>query len=1126
MRYFLVMVVFIWLLGAGLHAQELPMLFPSNITAYDIDGGLPISCAHSGLMDQKGRLWVNPCFNQEEHRTVNFYHFDGTGASVINWDELPEEDLGQAAMVDMMETGNIYGFFRNSPYFFVFEPDSHQTTFGSLPSNEVDIFHMLYHPQQGLILVGLSDTAMLIYRSTQEGPQLIHKFPLKSPYLEVEFVRYTMALSATDLWFFEKSLQDVEDLNAYPSSFGNLIQLRLDDQKISRYSLKDFFGKNVPVPHFKSSTERMEIDHQGNLILFLTPWVRYFTINPETKQVQDLDIFGSEKIEEIWYLENMLINKDEAGNLLFFYQDRNQVYHAILRDTSGNTYDYSAIFNTCIKASRFQHGFIYHLWSKDFRRQAHVFMNGGVAIVDLTLADAIEVFLKSKPTRAISELNKDQFLVVQEGGSQGAVIYTEMNKQHPFDFDCGSFSVESTYYYANFRKDKKGIVWFPFKNRFVGIDSLEKCRFIEVGFRFDKFTFINESTIALVGRENELLYLDIETQELTPFTSKGQALKFSGQVNEILLTEDHTLWVATLKGLWHIDLKTSQVRHLGLADGFKDQRIMCLHKADGKLWVGTYGNGLHIYDLESQTVKVVDKNSGLSNNTVIGILVDEEGIRWLSTYHGITLVDAEGSVLTQIYQEDGLSTNEFNRYSYYKDSQGHLFFGSIAGLNRIDPKAAKEQLFRADEVKIYLTGLSYYNTDKESDHFEQFHSEKMERLSLPAAQRYLKIRYALSSKVKPTENRFAYRLEGLKKGEATDWVYLGTQTELNLPNLPVGKYNIVIKGSDYRGNWTASPIVIPVLVQEFFYRQYWFYGLCLALLLVLILAWIYRQRVIRLKLERQVKERTAEILKTRDQLIVQEKLASLGQLTAGIAHEIKNPLNFVNNFSEGSLELLIELWEAIERRKDAFSETELHDIQYLIEDLRQNATDIRDNGLRADRIVKSMMDHARGTQTERQFLNINTLVDDNVNLAYHGFRALDPSFNVHFEKAFDESIPLVSVYPQDFGRVLLNILNNACYAVSQKQKISSNGYAPTLWVKTVKVENGVEIRIRDNGPGMSQQLQQKIFTPFFTTKETGSGNTGLGLSISYDIIVQRHNGSLHVQSKEGEFAEFIIGLPL
>ncbi len=297
-------------------------------------------------------------------------------------------------------------------------------------------------------------------------------------------------------------------------------------------------------------------------------------------------------------------------------------------------------------------------------------------------------------------------------------------------------------------------------------------------------------------------------------------------------------------------------------------------------------------------------------------------------------------------------------------------------------------------------------------------------------------------------------------------------------------------------------------------QQFWLILLAAGLVTALLFT-VLSVRYFKLK-----KTQAEEKIRTQRQLLTQEKMATLGQLTAGIAHEIKNPLNFVNNFAEGSAEIAEELKESL-----AGPETDKELILQLTEELRQNATDILYHGKRADRIVNSMMEHAREGSGKPQMVDINQLLEDNLNLAYHGYRALHAGFNLDIQKDFDPSLPPVEVPPQDMGRVVLNLFNNACYALNEKYETAGSDYQPILKVSTQKADGKLIIRIRDNGPGIPPAIREKIFTPFFTTKPTGEGNAGLGLSICYEIVVKNLKGTLEVESEVGEFAEFVIGLP-
>ena len=263
-------------------------------------------------------------------------------------------------------------------------------------------------------------------------------------------------------------------------------------------------------------------------------------------------------------------------------------------------------------------------------------------------------------------------------------------------------------------------------------------------------------------------------------------------------------------------------------------------------------------------------------------------------------------------------------------------------------------------------------------------------------------------------------------------------------------------------------------------------------------------------------QKSLEELKAAQALLIQsEKMASLGELTAGIAHEIQNPLNFVNNFSEVNTELIEELYEEID--KGNFEEAVL-----IAKDIKENEEKIKHHGKRAEAIVKGMLQHSRSSSGVKEPVNINALADEYLRLAYHGLRAKDKTFNAKMETDLDESIGEINVVPQDIGRVILNLITNAFYAVTEKKKLQPKDYDPTVTVSTKKVDDNVLISVKDNGSGIPQKVLDKIFQPFFTTKPTGQG-TGLGLSMSYDII-KAHGGELKVETKEDEGAEFVITL--
>ena len=291
------------------------------------------------------------------------------------------------------------------------------------------------------------------------------------------------------------------------------------------------------------------------------------------------------------------------------------------------------------------------------------------------------------------------------------------------------------------------------------------------------------------------------------------------------------------------------------------------------------------------------------------------------------------------------------------------------------------------------------------------------------------------------------------------------------------------------------------------------------LVLIAIAGILWRNNLRKLKDKLEIEQAYNKLKSTQAQLIQSEKMASLGELTAGIAHEIKNPLNFVNNFSDVNTELVDELQQELQAGR-------IENAIAISNDIKENEQKINRHGKRADAIVKGMLQHSGTSSGQKELTDINALADEYLRLAFHGLRAKDKSFNATTKTHFDESIGRISIIPQDIGRVILNLINNAFYAVDEKKTLrqaQGDSYEPIVSVSTKKHNGNVEIKVADNGNGIPQKVLDKIFQPFFTTKPTGQG-TGLGLSLSYDII-KAHGGEIKVTTEENEGSEFIISLP-
>lgn len=1121
----------------GQAVDTLPKLYHSNLSLFDINNGLPISCTSDGLVDRSGRLWINPCFSQEEHQTINFYRFDGEHSDFIQWKEIPPGIRGQAVLCGFNHQGELFGFFRNTGTCFFFDPASRKARYKSIDSSEIKIFFIGATAKNDLIIQAISPVYHLIYRLRNDQMQLLVALPRLDPNNQnyPPGWKGLTLLTDTDLWITNIKIPDGTDHETPTEQLGALTRIHLANNQVQEYTLEDLFHGTPPPPLYEGFDQAICQGQKGEIFVHQSAWKQYFVLDLVNKTIRSINPFSRVESSQVLpggktLLSDVRMIKDSVGNVLFLAH-RGFEYQAVLQDLNGTYYDYSPVVNAALYTTRVPHCLIQNVQSKDLRKRALLFLSNGLVVVDLKLTRSIKNYLSQLNTRAIVEATNGSYITNAHKNPLIGNIDTNTDAPaqagNPLVLKClgPEHNTINLRYPANLVRDTKGFIWAPFDQQLIRFRTDGSCSTYFVGKQFLKFAFINSGTIALVG-DDQLFLFDIPNQQLTPVLSNGQPVKFNDVVNQIYVTRDRLVWVAALDGLHKINLSTATHRLIGRNDGFQNDRMMCLEEDEtGRLWVGTYGGGLYIYNPQTGEIINIDKKKGLSNNIVIGILTDNSGVRWLSTYSGITLVSAKGEVFSRLFVEDGLTTNEFNRYSYAKGSSGELLFGSIKGINVIQPEATKAQLAGTGPPQIFLTRLSYFDTNLDSLVSKIYWPENVAQIKLPASNRSIRLQFALSSLLRFAENHFAYKLEGPDIEKPTDWIYIGANNQLNLQNLPPGKYNILIRGCDFRGSWTAHPLVIPIHATDFFYKQTWFVLLSIGTILALIFIWMHQQHRGRERLKEELQQRTEEIMRTRDQLVAQEKLASLGQLTAGIAHEIKNPLNFVNNFALDSSKLADRFLAELEKVKAEMEPGRYKRIAHYLEEIKQNALDINSSGSTADRIVRSMMDHARGSSDKKQLLDLNHLIEENVNLAISGFKAGHSDFKVDVEETYDPKIPRLYASPQNLGRAVLNILNNACYALHEKQ-LRDGQFSPVLWIQTTSEKEHVVIRIRDNGPGIGPEIADEIFTPFFTTKPTGAGNTGLGLSICHDIIVAEHGGQINVRSEPGAFTEFFLELPV
>ena len=608
----------------------------------------------------------------------------------------------------------------------------------------------------------------------------------------------------------------------------------------------------------------------------------------------------------------------------------------------------------------------------------------------------------------------------------------------------------------------------------------------------------------------------------------SNSLNWNG-VLTIFDDETNDLWIGLSNnaGLDRLNKQTGRITNYldgySILDIFKD--------SNGILWVGTK-NGLYNYERESDNFSpVVDQNKNININTAIySIIGDNQDNLWMGTPLGIYKLNQARDNLILYGKENGVIGNILIEGSVSKLQDGKLLFGALNGYYAFYPDKFKTP---SGTSNIYFTNLwlngKSVNPKNNGALRESIFSAK--KIQLNHDENTFAISASGIDYRHSGNKQLLYTLENYDQ----DWHRANVAEKMNYFKVPPGKYIFRIKSADGRtGEWLEKSIA--VIITPPWWKTWWAYGTYAFMFLggVFVIDRTQRRRLLakayadarekELEQAKKIKKTYDELevahtsLKaTQSQLIQSEKMASLGELTAGIAHEIQNPLNFVNNFSEVSNELIDEMNEEIEKG-------DLDEAKAIASDIKQNLEKINHHGKRADGIVKGMLQHSRSSSGQKEPTDINALTDEYLRLAYHGLRAKDKSFNATMDTDFDKTIGSINVVPQDLGRAILNLLTNAFYIVNEKKQLNIDDYKPTVSVSTRNIDNELILSISDNGNGIPKKVLDKIFQPFFTTKPTGQG-TGLGLSLSYDIV-KAHSGELKVETKEGEGTTFTISLPM
>jgi signal transduction histidine kinase/ligand-binding sensor domain-containing protein len=633
---------------------------------------------------------------------------------------------------------------------------------------------------------------------------------------------------------------------------------------------------------------------------------------------------------------------------------------------------------------------------------------------------------------------------------------------------------------------------------------------------------------------NKIAWIDPETEVITRYDHPEEIGVVSNEPAILLRDTSGDLIVSTQSNnFYRIHHENLSIKKINLFFEWDEPTPIYDQDLNGRFWVG---NNKRFGRLDSTLTKIEKWFTIDSLNVPVNEFTssqnDEQNNRWIGSDNGLVKFNPNSEKATHYSYERGLQGYSYSGTSY-RGPSGKLYFAGNGGINIFDPSQIQINPHSPQMVFTKMT-LNGESIALEKEETLQLIANSDKQLNVEPDVSTIGFEFAAMHFAGENSNQYQFKLDGFDE----DWRDGGVIGQATYTNLSPGKYTLRVKGSNLDGVWSDGNDTLVLNVLPPWYQTWWAYGLYFLLLVggVVMANSIQRKRVQQKEREKaQEKElqQAKEIEKAyqnlelahenlkaaQTQLVQQEKLASLGQLTAGIAHEIKNPLNFVNNFSEVSNELIDEAFEELEKLVDS---EEKEEIIAILEDVKGNLSKVQEHGKRANGIVTSMLQHSRGGDGKMEATDLNALLKEYVNLSFHGMRAGKTPINVDIDLQLEEGIGKVNLISEDFSRVIVNLCNNAFDAMRQKTVEVPDSYQPKLTVRTKSEKNQVFIEVEDNGPGIPDEIKDKILQPFFTTKK-GTEGTGLGLSITNDII-KAHGGSLEVESNQNG-SKFVISLP-
>jgi len=1046
---------------------------------YQEEASFAVKCFNTAVRDQRGRVWLDACGVHRLINAIGLFQFDGYNYQPFQ-PYHPEDDtpLLFPGILGLTQSGQIFCSSYGQNYFLI-EPDTRQITMVEKPidDNKLALKGTFKTAREHLLLLTNEQDYTAIWALEGTSMQTVWEAGEDQNLHWANNSLHTLWASEEEIWLM--------------GSWFPLLRINRATGDLRTYSLA-----SLDVPKDLQEVKRYQADLRFQLIQ-APDGNLYFSIPaPERGQnyllrydpATDRFVRTEQDVPVDWKHETLF--QDDKGNLCLLYRGGDQRYRALLWTTDGRRWDYSAVVAGFSRISK--------LFAADFTREVLVLDNGELNKVGVRRTAAVRSVMPDKWISSMASLPGGDLLVntVNEAWFRLNPQTGEYSR-----FRGASCDLSEEFFGRGMRQqlipDDEGVLWFCSQDLLNRYDPVRNtCEAFKIPFRAQLFCLLPNDLVALQHDRSFLSFYDLREQKevVIPGNIPND---LRGTVRDLFLDSRNWLWVVTNDGLWRIDWEAGTARRYTQEDGFAENRFTSIFEdTQGRIWLGTYSDGLQIFDPESGAVTKISEKNGLSNNAVMSIIADEEGMVWVATEYGITLMTESGEVITGIYEEEGLSTDIFERFDPYRGPAGQLYFGSSQGITIIDPQEFKANIQQDEEVGIYLTEIRYFDRAAGREVTRQAGLQDLSPIHIPPDNPFFHLEFGLSTLLEPQKHRYAYRFAGL----SDQWIELGRQHELNIDRLPPGRYDLEITGADFRNRSAQEPIRIPLVVHDFFYRQPWFYVLLALPFIAFGLIWARNKQLENRRLEAEVARRTEEIRADRDLIEAQaQELQQVDEMKtrffSNISHELRTPVTLISAPVE----------ELLARTPKGKNSQVLHLVL-------RNARKLRD-------LVEELLELSR---VDAQRVNLREEPTALTPFYYDLFMAYQPAATTKsIQYVYESSLAETAAFWVDRNR-LEKIINN----------LLSNALKFTPRHGLVKCGLSLEgdllhFSVRDTGRGIPEEDLPHIFDRYFQTSKNDisvEGGTGIGLSLANELA-RLMQGRLTVESEWGKGSCFHLWLP-